>query len=539
MVECGAAKGAHGAAPVRDPRGSHMRGRILAVAAVATGMAAAPAQAAPVSRATAIDRAHRAIGNHAGALRDGAEQAFSVRDVVTDADGASHVRFDRTYDGLRVLGGDTVVHSDTKGTYRAASLTLRSAPDVSTTPAVDGARAAAIAGAAPDAQRELVIEGRRGTPRLAWLTTVAGTQPDGTPSLVKRTVDARTGEVLVSEETNETATGSGRGLYVGRSAPVPLQTTQSGSSFTLVDATRGGARTEDTRNAEDLCAVFFCRFAKTTPYTDADDAWGTGSSSDRATAAVDVHYGSAATWDYYRDVFGRTGIAGDGKGALSRVHYGSNYDNAFWQDACFCMSYGDGDGSQFNPLVGLDVTGHEMSHGVTSHTAALDYEGESGGLNESTSDIFGTMVEFHANNPDDPPDFEIGEQITPDHTPLRWMAQPSRDGGSADCWSPSVAGLDVHYSSGVGNHFFYLLSQGSGTGAYDTSTTCGGAPAVTGIGNDAAQRIWYRALTVYMTSSTDYAGARKATLQAAGDLYGAGSAQANAVAAAWTAVNVA
>ena len=515
-----------------------MKGRILAVAALATGLVAVPAQAGQVSRSTAIDRAQRAIGNHTGAVRDGARQAFAVRDVVTDADGASHVRFDRTYGGLRVLGGDTVVHSNPRGTYRAASLTLRSAPSLSTTPAVDASSAARIAGAAADAKRELVVEARRGTPRLAWLTTVAGTQPDGTPSLIKRTVDARTGEVLVSEETNETVTGSGRGLYVGRSAPVALETTASGGGFTLVDPTRGGGRTEDTNNGEDTCAIFFCTYAETTPYSDADNAWGTGTSADRATAAVDVHYGSAATWDYYQQVFGRNGIAGDGKGALSRVHYGSNYDNAFWQDDCFCMSYGDGDGSQFNPLVGLDVTGHEMSHGVTSHTANLDYEGESGGLNEATSDIFGTMVEFHANNPDDPPDFEIGEEITPDHAPLRYMAQPSRDGGSADCWSSSTGGLDVHYSSGVANHFFYLLSQGSGTGTYDSSTTCAGAPAVTGIGNSAAERIWYRALTVYMTSSTNYAGARTATINAANDLFGAGSAQATAVAAAWTAVNV-
>jgi zinc metalloprotease ZmpA len=515
-----------------------MKGKILAVAALATGLVAVPAQAAQVSRSTAVDRAQRAISNHAAALRDGARQAFSVRDVVTDADGASHVRFDRTYAGLRVLGGDTVVHSNARGTFRDASLTLRDAPSLSITPSVDGARAAGIAGATAAAERELVVEARTGTPRLAWLTSVAGTQPDGTPSLIKRTVDAQTGEVLVSEETNETATGSGRGLYVGRSAPVTFDDTQSGSAFTLTDPVRGNGMTKDTQNKTDTCVIVFCRFAATVAYTDADNVWGNGTTSDRATAAVDVYYGSEKTWDYYKAVHGRNGIAGDGKGALSRVHYGNRYNNAFWQDECFCMSYGDGDGKQFNPLVGLDVTGHEMSHGVTSHTADLTYSGESGGLNEATSDIFGTMVEFYANNPDDPPDFKIGEEITPSGTPLRFMAQPSRDGASQDCYSPSTGSADVHYSSGVANHFFYLLSQGSGTGPYDSSTTCAGAPAVTGIGNGAAEKIWYRALTVYMTSSTKYAQARTATINAANDLFGAGSAQASAVAAAWTAVNV-
>jgi zinc metalloprotease ZmpA len=121
------------------------------------------------------------------------------------------------------------------------------------------------------------------------------------------------------------------------------------------------------------------------------------------------------------------------------------------------------------------------------------------------------------------------------------VAATSSDGSSADCWSATVGQLDVHYSSGVGNHFFYLLSEGSGArtlnGVSYNSPTCNGG-TVTGIGHDAAAKIWYRALTVYMTSSTNYSGARTASLNAARDLYGAGSAQHNAVASAWTAVNV-
>ena len=99
----------------------------------------------------------------------------------------------------------------------------------------------------------------------------------------------------------------------------------------------------------------------------------------------------------------------------------------------------------------------------------------------------------------------------------------------------------MHYSSGVGNHFFYLLAEGSGAktinGTAHNSPTCNGS-TVTGIGRDAAGAIWYRALSVYMTSSTNYAGARTATLNAASDLYGDGSTQYNAVAAAWSAVSV-
>jgi Zn-dependent metalloprotease len=183
-----------------------------------------------------------------------------------------------------------------------------------------------------------------------------------------------------------------------------------------------------------------------------------------------------------------------------------------------------------------------MSHGVTENTAGLTYSGEPGGLNESTSDIFGTMVEFYANNPSDPGDYLIGEQFDlRNHRGFRRMDHPSAADASLDCWSGTAKNVDVHYSSGIGNHFFYLLAEGSGAKtlngvAYD-SPTCDGA-TVAGIGRDDAARIWYRALTTYFTSNTDYAGARTATLQAAADLFGAGSTQGDAVAAAWSAVNV-
>jgi len=206
------------------------------------------------------------------------------------------------------------------------------------------------------------------------------------------------------------------------------------------------------------------------------------------------------------------------------------------------MTYGDGDGTNYGPLVSLDVAGHEMSHGVTENSAGLTYSGESGGLNEATSDIFGTMVEFYAANANDPGDYLIGEEFDlKNHVGFRRMDNPASDGSSFNCWSSTAGSSDVHYSSGIGNHFFYLLAMGSGAktlnGVNYNSPTCNGS-TVTGIGNTAAAAIWYRALTVYMTSSTNYAGARTATLNAAKDLYGAGSTNYNAVAAAWSAVNV-
>ncbi|EST37573.1 hypothetical protein N566_12245, partial [Streptomycetaceae bacterium MP113-05] len=225
-----------------------------------------------------------------------------------------------------------------------------------------------------------------------------------------------------------------------------------------------------------------------------------------------------------------------------RVHYGSAYQNAFWQDSCFCMTYGDGAGD-VKPLTSIDVAAHEMTHGVTSATAGLVYSGESGGLNEATSDIFAAAVEFYADNSSDVGDYLVGEKIDirGDGSPLRYMDEPSKDGASLDYWSTDAGSVDVHYSSGIANHFFYLLSEGSGQKtvngvSYDSPTQDGST--VTGIGIEKAAQIWFKALTEEMTSNTDYADARRATVASATDLYGAGSTEVAAVEAAWTGVNV-
>ena len=165
-------------------------------------------------------------------------------------------------------------------------------------------------------------------------------------------------------------------------------------------------------------------------------------------------------------------------------------------------------------------------------------------LNEATSDIFSTMVEFYAANANDPGDYLIGEKISVSGGALRSMIQPSADGASADCWYSGVGSLDVHYSSGVANHFFFMLAEGTNS-SLGASPTCKagdtrvatGTGSLTGIGRDAAAKIWYRALTTKMTSSTDYAGARAATITAAKELAATLGADYSAqVAAAWTAV---
>ncbi|WP_329555004.1 M4 family metallopeptidase [Streptomyces sp. NBC_00696] len=540
-----------------------VRGSRLATAGVAVGAATLlAATLAPTAHAAdrptrsgAIANAASALVAHAASLGLTASEDTSVRDVIVDADGTQHVRYDRTYRQLPVLGGDFVVHLAPNGTYRSADRATRSSISLSSvTPkvaapkaadlAVNALRAANLGEALKSvtAKPELMVDALHGAPKLAWRTNAVAKDSLGNP--VARTVltDARTGAQIDAWDSVETAAGDGKSLYSGT---VPLETTLSGSTYQLKDATRGGTYTGDAANKTDLCILGICiSRAPATLFTDADNHWGTGASSDRSTAAVDAQYGTDETWDYYKNVHGRNGIAGDGKGSYNRVHYGNSYNNAFWDDSCFCMTYGDGDGTQLGPLVALDVAGHEMSHGVTSKTAALTYSGESGGLNEATSDIMGTLVEWYANNSSDLGDYLIGEKIVRagfGKAALRFMDQPSKDGNSADCWSSSVGNLDVHYSSGVANHFAYLLAEGSGAktinGVSYNSPTCNSS-SVSGIGRDKLGAIWYRALTVYMTSSTNYAGARTATLSAAKDLYGVGSSEYSAVGAAWSAVSV-
>ncbi|MEV7324638.1 M4 family metallopeptidase [Streptomyces sp. NPDC093970] len=505
--------------------------------------AAAPTLLSNSARTALIQKAQADVTETAQQIGLGAKEKLVVKDVVKDVDGTVHTRYERTYAGLPVLGGDLVVHTSeagrTEGVTKATKAAIKVAslkPQISTAKAEKSALSVAktlgSAKSAADGARKVIWAGS-GTPVLAYETVVGGFQDDGTPNQLHVITDATTGKKLFEYQGIENATGTGKSLYSGT---VSLSTNLSGSTYQLYDTTRGGHKTYNLARGTSGTGSLF---------TDADNTWGTGtasSSSTDQTAAVDAAYGAQETWDFYKATFGRSGIKNNGVAAYSRVHYSSGYVNAFWDDSCFCMTYGDGSGNT-HPLTALDVAGHEMSHGVTSNTAGLNYSGESGGLNEATSDIFGTGVEFYAANASDPGDYLIGEKINinGNGTPLRYMDKPSKDGGSADNWSSSVKNLDVHYSSGVANHFFYLLSEGSGAktinGVSYNSPTYNGS-TVTGIGRAKALQIWYKALTTYFTSTTNYKSARTGTLSAAAALYGSGSTEYNTVAAAWSAVNV-
>ncbi|MEU6540882.1 M4 family metallopeptidase [Streptomyces sp. NPDC047000] len=508
-------------------------------APVRTG--ALEAKLSPAQHTALIKSAAGQTSATARTLGLGSKEKLIVKDVVKDNDGTLHTRYERTYAGLPVLGGDLVVHTppasvaagtvsttfNNKRAVKVASTTAAVAKSAAETKALTTARTLDAKAPSADSARKVIWAGS-GTPKLAWETVIGGFQDDGTPSRLHVITDATTGKELSRYQGIETGTGNTQ--YSGT---VTLNTTLSGSTYQLYDTTRGGHKTYSLNNGTSGTGTLM---------TDSDDVWGTGAGSNTQTAGADAAFGAQETWDFYKNTFGRNGIKNDGTAAYSRVHYSSSYVNAFWDDSCFCMTYGDGSGGT-HALTSLDVAGHEMSHGVTSNTAGLNYTGESGGLNEATSDIFGTGVEFYANNSSDVGDYLIGEKIdiNGDGSPLRYMDKPSKDGSSADSWYSGVGNLDVHYSSGPANHMFYLLSEGSGTktinGVTYTSTTSDGV-AVAGIGRAAALQIWYKALTSYMTSSTNYAGARTAALSAAAALYGTSSAQYAGVGNAFAGINV-
>jgi Zn-dependent metalloprotease len=467
---------------------------------------------------------------------------LAARRSRVDAQGTRHIRFDQLHQGIKVFEGEAIAHLAPSG---AVTVTdgLRRDVAVDVQPQISAEQATAIARAASGVHgtvetpiRELVIlpHGEHSpVDRLTWHVQIFSEDDENIgPVQADYFVDAHSGEIAWTFDSLETsaATGTGRTMYSGEQ---DVDTDHKNGTYYLRDRTRGGGNY--------TCDKGDTQLGLCNQITRKSDIFGDSAltNTDRATAGADAHYGMSVTWDYFQDVLDRDGIDDDGRRTYSRVHYGKSYANAFWSSSCFCMTYGDGDGMSFFPFVALDIAGHELSHGVTATSANLTYAGESGGLNESTSDIFGTMIEFYAANGVDTPDYLIGERIVvsnysggvyTDGSALRYMQHPSLDGKSPDCWSSSIGNLNVHYASGPNNHMFYLLAQGG-------RSACNGN-WVNGIGRAKATQIWYKALTDYMTSSTGYAGARDACLSAAEDLYGAGSAEQNAVAAAYAAINV-
>jgi thermolysin len=480
---------------------------------------------------TAKQRGYDFLKTRRGENSFSAGEEFKTNRIFADEEGLAHLHVQQTIAGVPVFGAEAIVHFDKNDAVAAFTDHLKEDSSlVNVIPSFDENLAVNLAtdvyGCADclTAEPEVdlwVLPGKKAD-RLVYrvqLRREDGTENTSMPVIF---IDAHSGKEVWSYDNLQTATGSGSSLYSGT---VSITTYLSGSTYYMEDTARK-IGTFDYRNGTSSVYRF----------TDTDNTWSTTSQR----AGVDAHYGAAKTYDYFLNVHGRRGVDGNGgpggytsaDGATrllsSRVHYSSRYNNAFWNGTY--MTYGDGDGTSFSPLVTLDICGHEMTHGVTERTAGLVYSNESGALNESISDVFGAMVERYAKG-ESSNTWKIGEQA---YTPgtagdaLRFMDNPAA-GGDPDHYSERYTGTadsgGVHTNSGIANKAFYLVAKG---GAHSN----GGS--MTGIGADAAAKIWYRALTSYMTSSTNFKGARTATLNAAAALHGSGSTNYNAVAQAWS-----
>ncbi len=467
------------------------------------------------------------------ALAKGVGELRTMRVKVDDLRFA-HTKVQQLVNGVPVFGGEAIVHLTPQGKLFGITDDMLDGVQVDTTPDYSADEAMDIAAEdyfdgwdklTEDPTADLYVLRHEGQDHLVWrvqLKRLDGTHQTTMPVMF---IDAHTGDLVWSYENLQTATCSGATNAYGT---VSVDCYTDGSSYYLED-TADGFGTFTYNNT--TTSLYYASNSST--------SWGT---TEVAKNALEAHYVTQYTLSYFSTAHGRNGIDGaggpdaitsHGTGLISSAtSYSRDYVNAFWDGEM--MVYGDGDGYYSNSLTVLDVGGHEMAHGVTQYEANLTYSGEPGHLNESMSDVFGAMVERNVLG-ESTDTWLIGEDTWTPGTSgdaLRYMNDPADDGYSYDYYSSSLSSVDVHYGSGVPNLVFYLLSEG-GTHPRGKSTT-----SVTAIGADDAADIWYLALSSYMTSSTNFSGARTATLSAAAALYGSSSTQYTQVGNAWTAVGV-
>ncbi len=478
------------------------------------------------------------------------------KNVVQDEIGITHERFTQMYNGVPVEGGEYITHAK-NGIVQSVNgmwfdgVTLNTTPTLTKNNAID--KATLFVGASiykwqiveeeawlktvrrdPAAtyfpSGQLVIVCRNGNIWekdyvLAWKLDVYAAEPMSRHWIY---VDAQTGAIVhtIDRIHHIDTPATGTTMYSG-TQNFTCDNFGSGQ-YRLREAARGqGIETYDLNNSTSTAGAV--------DFTNTTTNWTVTTNDDDA--ARDAHWGAEGTYDFYLNEMNRNGLDGNGMLMVSYVHYGTNYDNAFWNGTE--MTYGDGSqqAGGFNPLTAIDVCAHEFTHGVTENSSNLDYSYESGALNESFSDIFGAAIEHYVKPLT--ANFLIGDEITVTvGTALRSMSNPNLY-GDPDCYTGTnwYTGTGdnggVHTNSGVQNYWYYLMSQG-GSGTNDL----GDAFSVTGMGYMDAARIAYRNNCFYLVSTSQYADSRTYAIQSAQDLFGACTPEVIATTNAWYACGV-
>jgi zinc metalloprotease ZmpA len=472
-----------------------------------TSAGAAPSAGDP--RLEAQQAASAWVKGHATALERAAADSFVRAGTFEGDNGIYSMAYERTHEGLRVVGGDFVVLADADGRVVGSSVAQEAPVDIaSTTAQVPAARAAAVATGQVDevsdaSAPELVIWHRDTGTRLAYEVEVRGTDA-GEVSWQKVWVDARDGSVLEARE--QIAHGSGTAAYSGPN-PLPIATSGSGSSYTMTDPTATTLRCQDS--------------ATNTTFAGTDDLWGNGSATNRETGCVDALYAAQQMKAMMSSWLGRSGMNGSGGWVPIRV--GLNDVNAYYDGTQ--VQIGKNQAGAW--ISSMDVVAHEFGHGVDDKTPGGI---SGGGTQEFIGDALAAATEYYDGQvaPYDAPDHTVGEEVNlVGQGPIRDGSNPANV-GDPSCYSSSIPTAEVHAAAGPGDHWFYLLSRGG-------VSKCNGQ-SVTGLGEQAAIKVLYNAMLM-KTSSSNYLKYRTWTLTAAKNLDST-CAQFNAVKAAWNAVNV-
>ena len=466
---------------------------------------------------------------------------LKVKDTQTDELGMTHVRYNQSINGVNVEGSEVIVHfnKDNEVVSVNGRVNQTIADDaVDTTASLSSNAALQVATSSVNAPEELTYEPTtelvvypfEGENHTAYKVNVnfMGDEPGNWFVFV----DANTGEIidkyngLMHADEMKTQKGVGKGVLGDHRELhiTQVKEPKSGTQFTLADYFHNGLEGIITYDAKN-------------DGSSSNDTLYVGNSAafigDYDRAAVDAHYNSEKVYEYYLNEHGRNSLDGKGMAIISKVHYGNNYNNASWNGRW--MTYGDGDGEFFISLsAGLDVAAHEMTHGVITHTASLVYRNQPGALNESFADVFGALV--------DDDDWEMGEDIM---APAAKADGVTRLRSLSDPNSVVVSNAQrAAYGSGVYpahmDEFYHMPLNVDNGGVHVNSSITNHAAYLIGeeIGRKKLGKIYYRALSVYLTPNSDFSDARKAIVQSAIDLYGEGSAEETAVKSGFDAVGI-
>jgi Zn-dependent metalloprotease len=478
----------------------------------------ASAEQTPTARVDSVKlakrTAERVVASRPQVLQASKWDAYQQQAVVKYHD-LNYVPYTRTYKGVPVDGGDFVVQTTAAGKamYTSVAQTAEIG-DLSVTPKLTAAKATRIAKAqlktvAGVEKTTLVVDATGDSARLAWSATVDGTGAEGISRLTVL-VDALTGKVLDKTEHVTEATASGKGSIYG---DVQFETTQSGPSFAMQDPQVPTLVCQDAANNR--------------TFTSQDNTFGNGDGTDRETGCVDAFFMAQRQIAMLAQLLDRDGQ--DGQGGSFPLRVGLQDQNAFFDGLQVQIGFN----AQGDFLGSADVVGHELGHSVDATTPG----GISGGnTSEFVADTFGASTEAFINSPNDPPDFTVGEEVDLLGTgPIRDMRDPQALGDDS-CFSNRTAREEVHAAAGPGNHWFFLVSQGTSGNGQGVSPTCNNS-TVTGLDIKTAMRIMYNAMLL-KNSNSSYPQYRVLTLQAAKSLFPGSCIEFDTVKAAWDAVAV-